>query len=410
LNSPGFKESDNGFGVYSNGDGGRGLSVAVVDPDFERRSAVLSIVCALRSNGRMPRVTPLSDPGNTSVMLKQGFDIILVAVDKEKEVALKTIEILCRAGTATPMAYSARTDDELLIRCMRAGVREFLQYPFAAGVLEEAFSRTASRVQLVPNSKKAVGKSFVFLGAKGGSGVTTAACNFAVALAQEPNRSTLLIDLDLPLGDAALSLGVSSEFSTLDALREAERLDTTFLSRLLAKHKSGLQVLAAPGKYLRLQAPGEAVNHLMNIASKAFDYVVVDAGSKWELTDTKLFDMVSTVFLVTQVGVAELRNSNRLITGCLQAYSAKLEIVLNRYTAEMFGIDDTAIEGALTRPAQWRIPNDYPAVRKMHITAELEKESSVQRAIKKMAVSASGFMDESQEKKKKFGLFGLSRA
>jgi pilus assembly protein CpaE len=385
--------------------------VAVVDPDFERRSAVSSVIHALRNNGAIPRVTPLSDLANTSVMLNQGFDIVLVAVDQEKETALRTVETLCRAGSATPMAYSARTDDDMLIRCMRAGVREFLLYPFAPGVIEEAFSRTASRVQLAPDTRKAaVGKSFVFLGAKGGSGVTTAACNFAVALAQEPNRSTLLIDLDLPLGDAALSLGVSNEFSTLEALREAERLDATFLNKLLAKHKSGLRVLGAPGRYLRLPAPGEAVNHLMNVASKTFDYVVVDAGSKWELTDTRLFDMVSTVFLVTQVGVAELRNSNRLITGCLQPYSAKLEIVLNRYTAEMFGIDDSAIESALTRPAQWRIPNDYPAVRRMQNTAEVMKESSIQRAIKKMAVSASGFTDDSQDKKKKFGLFGLSRA
>jgi hypothetical protein len=76
----------------------------------------------------------------------------------------------------------------------------------------------------------------------------------------------------------------------------------------------------------------------------------------------------------------------------------------------MFGIDDAAIESALTRPAQWRIPNDYPAVRRMQNTAEVQKESSVQKAIKKMAVSASGFMDDGQEKKKRFGLFGLSRA
>jgi pilus assembly protein CpaE len=386
------------------------LSVAVVDPDFERRSVVSSIVHALRSGGTVPRVTPLADIGNTQVLLNQGFDVVLIAVDQDKETALRTIEILCRAGTATPMAYSARTDDDLLIRCMRAGVREFLRYPFATGVIEEAFGRTASRVQLVPDARKAVGKSFVFLGAKGGSGVTTAACNFAVALAQEPNRRTLLIDFDLPLGDASLCLGVSSEFSTLDAMRDSERLDGTFLNKLLTRHKSGLQVLGAPGRYLRLPAPGEAVNNLMSVACKSFDYVVVDAGSKWELTDTKLFDMVSTVFLVTQVGVAELRNSNRLITGCLQAYSSKLEIVLNRYTAEMFGIDDAAIESALTRPAQWRIPNDYPAVRKMQNTAEVQKESSVQKAIKKMAVSASGFMDDGQEKKKRFGLFGLSRA
>ena len=59
----------------------------------------------------------------------------------------------------------------------------------------------------------------VFLGGKGGSGVTTVACNFAVSLAQECSQSTVLIDLDLPLGDAALNLGISPQFSTADALR-----------------------------------------------------------------------------------------------------------------------------------------------------------------------------------------------
>jgi pilus assembly protein CpaE len=384
------------------------LSIAVVDSDFERRNAITAIVNALRISGKTPKVTMLPDVGNSQMMMSQGFDVVLISVDKEKEIALRTIEVLCRSGSATPMAYSQRTDDDLLIRCMRAGVREFLRYPFANGILEEAFGRTSSRGQLAPDTKKVVGKSFVFLGAKGGSGVTTAACNFAVSLAQESKRSTLLIDLDLPLGDAALSLGVSSEFSTIEALREAERLDATFLAKLLSKHKSGLHILGAPGRYLRLPPPGSAVDNLLAVACKSFDYVVVDAGSKWELTDTRLFEMISTVYLVTQVGVAELRNSNRLITGCLQAYTSKLEIVLNRYTAEMLGIDDAAIESALTRPASWRIPNDYPAVRQMHNTAEPLRESNIQRAIKKMATTASGLLEEVQEKKRRFGLFGLA--
>ena len=72
--------------------------------------------------------------------------------------------------------------------------------------------------------------------------------------------------------------------------------------------------------------------------------------------------MVSTIYLVTQVGIAELRNANRLITGCLQPYSQKLEIVLNRYKDMKFGMESDAVEKALTRQADWRIPNDYEAV------------------------------------------------
>jgi len=384
------------------------MSVAVVDPDLKRRNAVATMVCAFRTDGAAPRVTELPDAGDAQFLMNQGFDVVLIAVDKEPETALKTIELLSHAGAATPMAYSESTEGDLLIQCMRVGVREFLMYPFASRVIEEAFSRTASRERLTPDKRTAAGKSFVFLGAKGGSGVTTAACNFALSLAQDAKRSTLLIDLDLPLGDAALCLGVSHEYSTLEALHEAERLDSTFLAQLLSQHKSGLQVLAAPGRYLRMESPGEAVDQLLTVACQSFDYVVIDAGSQWQLTDTRLFDMVSTVFLVTQVGVAELRNANRLITGCLQPYASKLEIVLNRYTAEMFGIDDDAIEGALTRPAQWRIPNDYAAVRRMQTTAEPLKESNIQRAIQQMAATASGAFEEKPEKKKRFSLFGLA--
>jgi pilus assembly protein CpaE len=293
---------------------------------------------------------------------------------------------------------------------MRAGVREFLQYPFEQDVIQEAFHRRASRGQLMPIKRKAIGKSFVFFGAKGGSGVTTAACNFAVEMARESRGSTLLIDLDLPLGDAALCLGIGSEFSTLDALRESERLDATFLSKLLSKHESGLYVLGAPGRYLRIPPADQSVDQLLAAATKSFDYVVVDAGSRLELADTRIFDIASTIFLVTQVSVPELRNSNRLITECLQDYSAKLEVIWNRYTAEMFGLNEEAIEGALTLPAQWRIPNDFAAVRRMHDTAESLKESGIRCVVKKMVASASGLREEKQEKKKKASLFGFLRA
>ena len=394
--------------LSSNGRRDQVLSIAVVDPLLERRNAVSSVLCGLRSVSMMPRVTTLHDVANSELLLSQGFDVVLLAVDGDKEGALKTIEALSHSGSAMPMAYSQATNDDLLIRCMRAGVREFLIYPFAPGVVEEAFSRAESRSRLTPDTKRAAGKSFVFIGAKGGSGVTTAACNFAISMAQESRRSTLLIDLDLPLGDAALNLGITSEFSTVDALRDPDRLDSHFLQQISIQHNSGLFVLGAPGKFTKTEITNQAIEKLVMVASRTFDNIVVDAGSRWDLTETRLFDFVSTVYLVTQVGIAELRNANRLITGCLQPYSPKLEIVLNRYKAEMFGIGVEAIEGALTRQADWRIPNDYPAVREMQNTAIplALKDSRIQRTIQSMARMASGLPAERE--KKRSSIFGLA--
>ncbi len=100
--------------------------------------------------------------------------------------------------------------------------------------------------------QKATGSLFVFLGAKGGCGVTTIASNFALALAQESGQNTLLIDFGLPLGDAAINLGMATEYSTANALQDFNRLDANFLSGLLAKHSSGLNVLAAPSEFIQI--------------------------------------------------------------------------------------------------------------------------------------------------------------
>jgi pilus assembly protein CpaE len=390
-----------------NGEIAQALSIAVVDPDLERCNVVASALCALRSATVAPRVTTLANLANSTLLTSQSFNVVLIAVDGDQETALKTIEAIVRSGRSIPMAYSDRAGDDMLVRCMRAGVREFLLYPFAPGVIEEAFSRAESRGHLRPDKRRAGGKSFAFLGAKGGSGVTTAACNFAISLAQESKRSTLLIDLDLPLGDAALILGVCSEFSTIDALWDRDRLDSTYLQSLVTEHSSGLFVLGAPGKFQQAPVSNEAIDHLIQVAGQAFDYVVIDAGSRWDLAETRLFDMISTIYLVTQVGVAELRNSNRLITGCLLGYESKLEIVVNRYKSEMFGIEDKAIEEALTRKANWRIPNDFVAVREMQDTATplALKKSAIQRAFQSMAQIASGIPEE---KKKRFSLFGAT--
>ena len=419
LNSPDAMEMGNDMRSPSTGSDARGtamggraqvLSIAVLDPNLERRNAVAAVLCGLGSHELKPRVTTLMNVEDFRSLYKQDFKFVFVAVDGDAEFAMKTVEAVCSCSSASVVGYSPSTNDNLLINCIRAGVREFLIYPFGPSVVEAALARVSGRAALQPETNKVVGKSFVFIGAKGGSGGTTAACNFAVSMAKDSKKNTLLIDLDLPLGDASLVLGAGGEFSTFDALKDPERLDSTFLRKLVAQHSSGLYVLGAPGQFVGSKVTREGIEKLIEVASGTFEYVIIDAGSRWDLAQTRVFDMVSTIYLVTQVGVAELRNANRLITGCLQPYSHKLEVVLNRYKEMKFGIEFDAIEKALTRPAAWRIPNDYEAVMEMQNTATplALKDSRIQRAIQKMAQIASGIPDQREQKKKRFGVFGFA--
>lgn len=249
--------------------------------------------------------------------------------------------------------------------------------------------------------KKTRGRLLVFTSSKGGTGATTLATNFAVALAQESAGSTLLIDLDLPLGDAALGLGIVGEHSTVDALAAGERLDGDLLRQLLVRHGSGVSVLAAPGRFLPYQISGESIDRLIAVACSLFDNVVVDAGSRLDLSASSLFRSAEIVYLVTQAGVPELRNANRLIVDYFAGAGSKLQLVLNRFEPRAQKIAEAHVNRALTRAPEWKIPNDYLAVREMQLQATplVLSSSAIAATIRAMARSALGLAAPTAKKR-----------
>jgi pilus assembly protein CpaE len=365
------------------------LSVAVISPDEQRRNAAVTALGDSPNSQIREFSSYSSGPEEAPWTLNRDFDAVIVDLDSDPERAFDLVRRIHTNGLATVMVYSAKSDPDLMRKCMRAGAREFLTLPFKPGAMAEALARASLLRSADRPPKKADGKLLVFFTAKGGSGVTTLASNFAVSLAQESRQKTLLIDLGLPLGGVALNLGITAEHSIIDALQNIERLDAGFLSSLLAKHGSGLSVLAAPGEMASMQLSDEAIDKLLEAARQQFSYVVVDAGSKLDLRHTHLFDQFATIYLVVQVGLAELRNSNRLISMLSAAGGPKLEIVLNRYDSQALEIAEEQITKALTRPAGWKIPNDYAAVRLMQNTATplIQDDSEISRAIRQMARS-----------------------
>jgi pilus assembly protein CpaE len=386
--------------------GSNTLSVALIGPDDLRRSAVADALA-----GSQAHVAKMfaSYPGIDDVprLLESGYDVVIMELDSDPERALDLVENVCADSSVTVMVYSAQADPSMLVRCMRAGAREFLPLPISARAMEEALVRAMVRRPAAHPIQKALGKLLVFIGAKGGCGVTTIAANFAMVVAQESNQNTLLIDFGLPIGDAALGLGVRAQFSVANALENLNRLDSNFFSKLLAKHSSGLSVLAAPNGYTPVKTTIEGVERLVTVARRTFDYVIVDAGSQMGPTSKALFKEAAAVYLVTEVSISGLRNSNRLISEFFTASGFKPEIVLNRFTQRTLGIDEKDIGKALTVAPQWKIPSDWRAASRAWSTASplVLEDSPISRVIRQMARTACG-LQNNPEKKKSFSLFG----
>jgi pilus assembly protein CpaE len=129
------------------------------------------------------------------------------------------------------------------------------------------------------------------------------------------------------------------------------------------------------------------------------------------LRGTALFEESSSFYLITQVGVSELRNSNRLISQFFSTRGRKLQIVLNHYTPHALLFDDQQITKALTRPALWKIPDDYASARRTRNTAApiALEDSPISRAIRQMARTACGLPAQPEKKRGFFRLWSSAK-
>ena len=123
--------------------------------------------------------------------------------------------------------------------------------------------------------------TLVFFGAKGGAGTTTVAVNCARrdrAAQRSGRRSSSISSRDS--ARSRCSSACAPRYTVLDALDNLHRLDSEFLNELLAKHKSGLEILAGSDQFERPgAADAGAIEELFRVLGRAYEYVVVDAGS-----------------------------------------------------------------------------------------------------------------------------------
>ena len=377
------------------------LTVAILDSDEQRRKAAAAALARLE-NLEITEIPFFPEKaGELAKILPDPYNVVLFNVDCDPDLAFEMAENLSAISRTYVMAYSSRADMKLAVHLMRAGAREFFTTPLDAAELAAAMERAAERYAESNQDSKEASRLFVFLGTKGGCGTTTLAANFALALAQESEGKTLLMDFGLPLGDAAINLGIKTEYSVVNALQQPDRLDARMLTQMAVKHSTGLSVLASPSEFSDHPLPLHSIDKLVAVACDAYDFVVADVGSRIDLLGTSLFNKSAILYLITQVGISELFNANRMVTKFFFTRDQTLQIVLNRFKPSDLLFDERKIDEALTRPAHWKVPDDYAAARRTRETATpmVLGDSAIARAIREMAKTAAGLHAEKSEKR-----------
>jgi pilus assembly protein CpaE len=291
-------------------------------------------------------------------------DIAIIDGRHDPVDAMATIERLRPiAPGAAIFMIAAEASPDLILQSMRAGANEFFAWPPQDAPFHEALRRTAARVQSSPTTRA---QAFVlmFLGAKGGVGTTTLAVNCAVDLARLSGRPTVIVDLKPGIGEVGLFLGVRSRYTLLDAIDNLHRLDSEFLGELVAKHKSGLDILAGSEQFDRPGVnDGAAVDEVVRMLASQYDFVIIDAGTQLTPATTAPLYAADAICVVANPDVASVRNTQRLLDRIRQLGPSpdRIRLLMNR-AAEPYPIPPAQIEAALGHPIHQLFPSDYRTV------------------------------------------------
>ncbi len=195
---------------------------------------------------------------------------------------------------------------------------------------------------------------------KGGTGKTVLATNLATALAKHEGRRTLLLDLDLQFGDAAIMLGLKPEKTIYDLVSAPGELDPEKLAGYTTRHASGLDILPAPLRPEDAELVTEAkLARLLEVARSSYDLIVVDTSPFFHGPMLATLDQTDELLLLCSLDVPTLKNV-RLSLQTLELLSfpmRKIGIVLNRANSKV-GMKEGEVETALEQKIRFRIPSD----------------------------------------------------
>jgi pilus assembly protein CpaE len=290
-------------------------------------------------------------------------ELVIIDASEQDAAEADLIERLSRHYPGVGVVLLTREHQhELLIRAMRAGVREVLQLPLVARAFHEAMDRIDAVAGV---AARRAGKVLAFIACKGGSGATFLSTNFGYALATLAQKKVLLIDLHSQFGDATLYVSDQKPSMTLaDICAQITRIDGPFLDSCLVHVAPGFGILAAaddPSHALDLKP--EHMDTILHVARQHYDFIVLDVWRQIDALAMRALDHADLIYPVLQLALPDIRDGRRLLdTFRSLGYPIdNTRLIVNRYEkGGKLQLHD--LETTLGVAVAHTVPNDYVAV------------------------------------------------
>ena len=303
---------------------------------------------------------------------------------------------------------SHHANPELIRQFMRAGARDFLTKPIKYEDLKSAISTALKLKRQKMISEGCGGKIFTIFGVKGGVGTTTIATNLAISLKAQSNRSVVILDLNLQLGNVPILLNVPLKYSIVDVVNNLNSIEPDTLKDMLPKDNSGINVICGP---LR---PEESdiittlhLDQILNLLKVEFDFIILDTSVILNDLTLKAFDDSDMIITVLEYDILSIYNARR----CLDIFKRmkygedKVLLLINRFDAGS-GFAFQEFKQSIKYPIFWKIPNqDYNnvlrSINKGIPISILLPKSKVSQSFANLAIKLNGGILDSTVSRKK---------
>ena len=295
----------------------------------------------------------------TAVLAGGHLDCILFAT---RESTFPSAEIAAvREHSRAPLIIVGSGEaGTMLEQALDADVSDVLLLPQLMHNVVFAIRKSAHVRRQTQAAAGRTGRVMTVFSPKGGTGKTTVATNLAAAFAKREGRRTLLLDLDLQFGDAAIVLGLEPEKTIYDLVTAPGELDSEKLAGYVTKHPSGIDVLAAPLRPEDAELVTEGkVTSLLEVARGSYEAIVVDTSPFFHGPMLATLDRTDELLVLCGLDVPTLKNV-RLAMQTLELLSfpaSRMRYIMNRANTNV-GLKTREVETALKVKVAHELPSD----------------------------------------------------
>ena len=234
-------------------------------------------------------------------------DVLIVEAEEDVLAELPALAEVCDARTR--VLVIGQTNDVTLYKCvLQLGVSEYLVGPVDAVALVACLRKLFEEGSSAPT-----GKTYAFIGSRGGAGSSAISHSVAWLMADHEEKPVLLADLDMGFGAAALSLDVQTKHKLSEALREPHQIDAALLDRLLVPRGKHLRLLAPSAALVEEDLCVASICRLIELARVSFRRTVLDLPSEWTPSVREALLQADEVVVTALPDLISLRNTRAIL-------------------------------------------------------------------------------------------------